>query len=127
MNIFDYVANINKSKEDIWDVNSPSEYNQVMVNKAMSFHIETIHHAEIMNRSRLSDKMHYDFLRLAIPNSNKRYTGKWEKQSQDEEIELIQEAFNCNYIHAAQYRNILNNSEISEIRKVLYKGGEYEP
>lgn len=126
MKIFDYVANINKSKDDIWDINSPSEYSQVMVNKALSFHIDTIYYAEKMNRARVSDKMHYDFLRLAVPKSNKRFTGKWEKEIKEEEIKLIQEAFKCNYINAAQYRNLLNNKGISRIREFLYKGGSNE-
>jgi hypothetical protein len=122
MNPFDYVNNINTSRDDIWDANSESEYNVFFINKALSFHLDWIYHAQQMNRD-IPPRMHYDYMRNVLPKK-KRSSGKWEKEVLDKEIELIQEAYKCSYTHAAQYRNILNNNGISRIKEFLYQGGK---
>lgn len=123
MNLFDYVTNINSSKDDIWSETSEKEYAPFLVNRALSYHGDTLMYAQEMNeRSHLPKRMQYDFLRTAIHPKKKRFA-KWTKPEEDADISLISEAYSISLQQAQTYYHLLNKDEIAKIRSLLSKGG----
>ena len=79
--LFDYLRSINDTKEDIM-VELPgqkSDYNAYMINRGLSYFIDTIQIANEMNYNyRLPARLQYDFLRLFV-RKRKRYAKEWFK------------------------------------------------
>lgn len=123
MTPFDIANNICASRDDIWDETLQEYYKPFMINRALSYHYDTVMYAQAMNsRSQLSFKQQYDFLRLSIQPKKKRFA-KWSKQKDDEKISLITEAFKISPRLAQSYASLLNNDEIEQIKSLLDKGG----
>jgi hypothetical protein len=123
MKVFEYVNAICASKDSYWeDGVSESEYEPFLVNRALSHHYDTVMYAQEMNaRSHISEKMQYDFLRIAIQPKKKRFA-KWDKEK-DEKIELIKKAYKVSYKTAISYAAILNNEDLVNLKLSLCKGG----
>lgn len=126
-NPFEYVNAINMSKDDIISNSDNPElaekgYNSFMVNKALSYHIDTIHFANLMNANwSLDNKLQFDFL-INIVRPRKRFS-KWAKTEISEDIELISEYFQCNNERAIEYARILTQDELAIIKKQLQNIG----
>ena len=97
-------------------------YSSFMVNRALSYHRDTVLWANEMNRySTLDNKLKYDFL-LNIIRAQKRPFSKWHKKAQSSDLEAIKEHYGYSDAKAEEALKILNDAQISEIKKQLYKG-----
>ena len=127
MNPFDYLNAINYTKEDlISDSENPELaeklYQPFVVNKGLSYFIDTIYLVNEMNRyHHLSNKMQFDFL-INIVRKNKRYS-KWFKPQSDEEVEAVMEYYGYSLDKARQVVHILTRDQIRQITKSQCKGG----
>jgi len=66
-------------------------YSSFMVNRALSFHRDTVLLANEMNKyTTLDNKLKYDFL-LNIVRASKRQYSKWHKKAQNSDLSLIKE------------------------------------
>lgn len=97
-------------------------YSSFMVNRALSYHRDTVLWANEMNmHSNLDNKLKYDFL-LNIIRAQKRPFSKWHKKAQSSDLEAIKEYYGYSDAKAEEALKILDGAQISEIKKQLYKG-----
>lgn len=124
MNPFDYVNSILYSKKNlIVDEVTEKSYSPFLTNRALSYHKDTILHAQEMNlNGHLDKKLQFDYL-INIIRPTKRTNSKWAKKEKDSNIEAIQEYFGYNYNKAKTASFILSKEQLKEIKKKLEKGG----
>jgi len=126
-NPFDYTNAITQSKKDLMrgtanDDLAEKDYNPFLTNRALSYHSDTIHFANEMNRLSDSDNLlQFDFL-LNIVRPRKRFA-KWAKKDNDSDLLTVKEYFNYNDSKARQALSILSPQQIATIRTTLTKGG----
>lgn len=127
MNPFDYINAINDTKQDIiTDSDNPELaeklYPPFLVNRGLSFFIDTVYLANEMNRyHQLENKMQFDFL-INIVRKKKRYS-KWFKPQPDEDVEAVMEYYGYSLDKARQVVGLLTQDQITQIKKSHYKGG----
>jgi hypothetical protein len=125
MNPFDFVNAINYGKEDLFKDNpsANNEYNQFIVNRALSYFQDTVMHANEMNRyHHISNQMQFDFLRHTI-GKRKRFS-KWaKKQPPTDTINIIKEVYNYSDAKAMEVVDLLDNNKVRILEETAFKGG----
>ena len=127
MKPFDFLNAINHTKEDvIKDSNNPELaeklYSPYMVNRGLSFFIDTIYLINEMNRRHhLPNAMQFDFL-INIVRKKKRYS-KWFKAQPDEDVEAVMDYYGYSLSKARQVVGLLTQDQITLIKKSQHKGG----
>ena len=127
MNPFDYVNSINDSKKNLMvdsenDELIEKQYPSFMVNKAMSYFVDTILYAnEINEYAHLDNKLQYEYYLNGI--SKKKRFSKWVKKEKDNDLDLIVEYYQCNYTRAFEISKIINKKELDFMKQKLQKGG----
>lgn len=117
---FDFVNSILQEKEPIED---KTEYVSFLTNRSLSYHYDTIFHANEMNIfNNLDKEMQYDYLFHAV-RKYKRPFRKWHKEDVNSDIELIKEYFFVSTTKAKDILSLLTESNLSYIREKLQKGG----
>jgi predicted transcriptional regulator len=85
-------------------------------------HIDTILYANEMNKAHYTDKkLQYDFFINSL-KPRKRFSS-WVKNSIKEDIEIVRQYYGYNYEKASKALQILTNNELTQIKKMLNKGG----
>ena len=133
MTPFDFLNSINEKKSYLFtdikadnsgeasDLDSVDrKYPPFMVNRGLSYFVDTVMLANEMNeRFEISKKMHYDFLYHAV--RKKRRFSKWFKKPKDsKDIELIKEAYSCSREKAEDVYDLI---DMKALRKYMSKGG----
>lgn len=119
--LFKYVNNILEHK--IYDKEIP-DYYPFIVNKALSFHIDTTWYANDMNmHAHLSNRMQYDFFYHCVRPMKRRT--RWVNASKKglADLDLIKEYFNYNSQRAKEALSILSKDQIETIRTKMQTGG----
>lgn len=97
-------------------------YSSFMVNRALSYHRDTVLWANEMNRfTNLDNKLKYDFL-LNIIRASKRPYSKWHKKAQSSDLSVVKEYYGYSDAKAEEACKILSDEQITEMKKQLYKG-----
>lgn len=122
MNPYDYVNSINSGKNIMVDTITEKGYDAFKVNKALSYFPDTLAWANEMNLNRhLDKKLQYEFLLNTI-RPRKRFK-KWVKPERDEYLELLCTYYKCNYTRGREILDILNSSDIDNIKERMNEGG----
>ena len=127
--VFDFVNAINISKKDlIRDSESPElmekQYIPFMVNKSLSYFVDTIMYANEINReNHLDSKLQNDYYLNSI-RSAKRFS-KWAKPGENSDIESIQEYYKINYNRALEISKVLTKDQLDLIKIKIIKGGNH--
>ena len=124
MNPFDYLKSINATKKNIMvDDITESEYNAFSINRGLSFFPDTVLYANEMNLNHhLDSRLQYDFL-INIIKKKKRFT-KWVKPQEIANLEVIKEYYGYSDEKAKSVLSLLNNGQMEELKKRIYKGGK---
>jgi hypothetical protein len=124
MNPFDYLNSINSTKKDIMvDDLAEKDYNAFMVNRSLSYFPDTILLANEMNRCHhIDSRLQFHFLINTI-RKRKRFS-KWAKAEDSEALEIVKEYYGYSNEKARQALTLLTNSQISELKQKVYKGGK---
>lgn len=123
MDLSDIFNSINKTKKNILE-NEASErvYIPFVVNKSLSYHKDTLFHANFMNiRPYLAKKMQYEYYLNAIPKGN-RY-GKWHKD-EDSRIEPIMAYYGYSRKKAKEISALITETHLEVIKEALNRGGK---
>ena len=129
MGPFDFVNAINGKKQDIIRTSDNPElaekqYNAFLINKALSYYIDTILYSNEMNKSHhLDSKLQNDYYLNSIRIS-KRFS-KWSKKIEDGDVESIQEYYKVSFAKAVEICNVLKPEQISLIKTKIIKGGNH--
>jgi hypothetical protein len=124
MNPFDYVNAISKTKKDLMvDETKASEaaYNPFLVNKALSYFVDTAMHANEINKyNHLDNKLQFHYFLNSIRSGNR--FSKWTKKKNDEELELVKQYYNISDEKARQSLLLLSQKQLSFIKTILTNG-----
>lgn len=116
-----YENSINYSKEYQDPDNNEHKYSSWRTNSSLSYFPDTIMHANEMNTyHQLDDKLQYDYLFFSI-RQKKRFF-KRDKKTQDNDLELVRDAYKYNIARAEEALSILNPSQIDQIRDLMTRG-----
>lgn len=126
MTPFDYINAINANKDIIGSSDNPEEvekeYTPFMVNRGLSYFVDTILYANEMNSaSDISNKLQFDYLRNSI-KPKKRFS-KWAKRLSAENINVIKEIYKYSDRRAMEVLSLLSDSQIALLKEKLKKGG----
>jgi hypothetical protein len=118
---FDFINSINLSKNNILTEETESGYVPFLVNRGLSYFIDTVMYANEMNLSSCIDKkLQYEYFLHSIRRS-KRFS-RWTKAENDEVINIIKEYYGFNDQKAAAAAGILSKDNIQFIKNELEKG-----
>jgi len=125
MKLTEYLNAINHSKEPLMDTEDESvekKYAPFVVNRCLSYFIDTVLYANIMNEhSYISNKMQFDYLSNSI-RKRKRFS-KWLKKEMTDDIEIIKEMYNYSDAKAKEVAELLTPEQIKEMDEYLHGHG----
>ena len=123
----DYLKAINQSKEKLMDGDDEEwekKYPPYIVNKCLSPFPDTIQLVNEMNQlPHLDKKLQFDFLINSL-RPRKRFT-PWMKAKKLDNLEYVKEYYGYSNDKAKTALEILNDEQISAIKKKLNKGGRH--
>ena len=123
MTPFDIINSINNKTKLDWDDVTEKSYTPFMINRGLSFNIQTVLFANEMNQfPQLDKKMQYDFYFNGIPKG-KRFD-KWQKKlAVDDDVKLIMSFYDINIQRAEEYLKLLSSEQIDVIKQKMKQGG----
>ena len=122
----DYLKAVNQTKEPLMDSEDEEwerKYPPFIVNKCVAPFPDTVMLLNEINQlHHLDKKLQFDFLINSL-RPRKRYT-PWLKAKKLENLEYVKEFYGYNNEKAKTALNILNDEQISYIKRKLNKGGK---
>lgn len=98
-------------------------YAPFMINRALSYFVDTVLFANEMNVNHHIDaRLQYHFL-INIIKKKKRFS-KWLKPTEVDNLELIKEYYGYSNEKAKSVLPLFNAEHIEELKKRIYKGGK---
>ena len=124
MSPFDYVNSILQNKSQlIVDDATESSYSPFLVNRGLSYHLDTIAYANEMNRRHhLDKKMQFDFL-LNTVRSKKRPFTKWAKAEKNDDLSCIKQIYGFSDSKAREALRLLSDEQIQKLKEKTDIGG----
>lgn len=118
MSPFDFLNSINDTKINlIVDDETEKEYSAYMVNRGLSYFIDTALLANEMNRNaHLDGKLQYDFL-MSMVRKRKRFS-KWDKPDTEEYLENVKTYYGYSAEKARSVIKLLSKDQLEHIRAV---------
>lgn len=124
-NVWTFVNSISEDKNYLFDEHTAKEYTPFTINRAFSIHVDTLHHASVMNQCyNLDKKMQHDYLFYSLPKKVRRK--KWLKKSDEEkrEAKVLEDVANTvgfNQIKARSFWKVLSETQRKEfLAKYVY-------
>lgn len=119
-NPFDYVNAINAGNDIITTADDPTAaenaYLPHLTNRAFSYHIDAVLHANEMNlRAGLDKKLQYLYYLYTL-RPKRRYGMKWHKPTPQKNVDALQVLFPCNDERAKTVLSLLTKDQIKQIQ-----------
>lgn len=131
INIWSFVNTLSEDKNYLYDEDTEKQYTPFTVNKAFSIHLDTLHHAAVMNQCyNLDKKMQHDYYFYSLPKKVRRK--KWLKKTDQEkaEIKVIEDVANViqyNFIKTKAFWKTLTPLQRKEfLNKYVYPDSRNE-
>ena len=120
LGVFDLVNSINTGKEPLMDGDDSEEvakvYNPYLTNVALSYFVDTVLHANLMNQNfHLDNRTQYTFLFNSI-RKKKRFS-KWHKADNTEDLTLLCNHYGVSKTIAREYLSMLPVDELEKIKQ----------
>ena len=125
MDLFkDILPAIQKRKKDLSnDEGFKKSYDAFLVNRALSYHADSILHANEMNlRHGLDENLQFQYYLNSIRAMNRPFQ-KWAKVDDNKDLEAVKEYFGYSNEKAKAALLILNDEQITYIKNKINKGG----
>lgn len=124
--LFDFTKSILQTKKDLIKTFQDEDiawkgYSQYMINTALSQHIDAVMDANEMNRLRMTDRQHYDYLLHNIRAMNRPFA--WAKKSKTEDLDTVIEYYKVRPDRAKEYLKILTPDDLNTLKQRMNKGG----
>lgn len=126
-NTFEYVSSITHKKDNMMrdtenDELAEKGYEPFVTNRALSYYMDTLAHANEMNRyGHLDKRLQYEFLLNSV-RPRKRFS-KWVKPEKVAKVEIVQNYFNYSKRQAEAVVDLLSDDDFEQIKKNTFKGG----
>ena len=120
---FDYLKAINETKEDIMLTSQDEKkYAPFIVNRGLSFFMDTIFQANELNRNHhLDSRLQFDYLLNSI-RQKKRYS-KWLKNEKIDNLDIVKEYYGFSNGKAKDALSVLTKDQLAFIKDKLNQGG----
>ena len=117
----DIIPSILQTKKNVLE--NEKDYNAYVINKALSFHYDCVLQANEMNQyPNLPNLLQYHYLLNKVRGYKRPYQ-KWVKRETTEDLDAIKEYYDYSNDKARDVMVLLNDAQLEEIKKRLYKGG----
>lgn len=127
MKVFDFLNSINFDKKNLIKESENPDlaekiYVPYIINKSLSYFIDTVRLSNEMNiNHHLDNKLQFEFF-LNIVRKQKRFA-KWHKEEKYDDLELVKSYFQYNTEKAKQALAILTPLQLDIIRQKQQQGG----
>lgn len=124
MELKDFLNSINHAKTPLLDKDEDAVrlYEPFVVNKCLSYFVDTIFHSNEMNcLPWLYGKAQYDFYRISV-RKKKRFS-HWIKKDKEQNVALIKEVYGYTDSKAREVLNIFSEKDLEVLKQSLEKGG----
>jgi hypothetical protein len=123
MTPFTFADNVLSSREDIFSEENQDQYVPFIINRHLSYFIDTVLYANDMNiYNHLEKSSQYQYLLNTIPK-RKRFS-KWEKKTSDQLVLGICEVFQCNEQRALEILPLLTPDHKQKIITKMGSGDD---
>ena len=124
MNPFDFLNCINQTKHPLMD-QDPScerEYVPFLINRGLSYFMDTIVLANQMNQTYwLDKKLQFEYLRFSV-RARKRFS-KWHKPQEDDRINALKALYGYSDAKARQVVDLIKEEDWTAIFEAISTGG----
>lgn len=116
--IWNLIDSLSENKNYLYDDVTAKEYAPHTVNRAFSIHVDTLHHAAVMNQAyNLDKKMQHDYYFYGLPKKVRRK--KWLKKTDEEKAEIkiiedVAEIIQYNFLKAKSFWKTLTPAQRKE-------------
>jgi hypothetical protein len=125
MKLSEYLNAINYTKTNLLDTEDESvekEYTPFVVNRCLSYFIDTVLYVNEMNRLPHTDKkMQFEYLLTSI-RKNKRYS-KWLRRESEENLDLVKQFYGYSDTKAREILDIITDDDIIWMKQMIDTGG----
>ena len=125
MKLSEYLNAINYTKESLLDTEDESvekEYTPFVVNRCLSYFIDTVLYVNEMNRlPSTNKKMQFDYLLNAI-RKNKRYS-KWLRRESVENLDIVKQFYGYSDRKAREILDLISEDDVQWMKQMLDTGG----
>ena len=123
MTPFEYLKAINETKEDVMlTSHDEKKYSAFIVNRGLSFFMDTIFQANELNRNHhLDSRLQFDYLLNSI-RQKKRYS-KWLKNEKIDNLDIVKEYYGFSNEKAKDALKVLSDEQLGYIKDKLNQGG----
>ena len=123
MSPFEYIKPINETKEDVMLTSQDEKkYSPFIVNRGLSFFMDTIFQVNEMNRNHhLDSRLQLDYLLNSI-RQKKRYS-KWLKPEKLHDLDVVKEYYGFSNGKAKDALSVLTKDHLAFIKDNLNQGG----
>ena len=124
---FDYIKSASQTKQDLVKASDQPEYAEKsysphIVNKVLSSFEDSILHSNEMNRLYdLRNYAQYKYYLTAL-RPRQRFS-KWIKLEKNDELDMVQQFYQCNRGVAKEFLKILTKENLETINKSMARGG----
>ena len=110
-------TNVLKDEQDV------KKYDAFIVNRALSYHMDCVLHANEINKNpSLDNDMQYQYYLNTIRPMKRKFQ-PWQKLEVNKDIESIKQYFGYSNEKAKEALRILDDEQIAEIKRKTDKGG----
>jgi len=124
MDPFKFLNSINQTKEPLMDLDPlcEREYIPFLINRGLSYFIDTVGLANQMNQAHwLDKKAQYEYLRATV-RARKRFS-KWHKPKEDARIEALKTLYGYSEAKARQVVDLIKEEDWTLIFDQISTGG----
>jgi len=122
-NPFDFVKSVSYDKKDIMvDDIEEKAYQPFLINKALSYHQDSVFFANEMNqRTNVDNRLQYLFF-LNTLRKRQRFSS-WSKPYISKKLDVIKKYYQISQKEAKEYVNLLSDKQLRELKKRMDFGG----
>ncbi len=123
MSPFEFIKAINETKEDVMvDDVTEKKYSPFIVNRGLSFFMDTIFQVNELNRNHhLDSRLQFDYLLNSV-RKKKRYS-KWLKPEKLQDLDVVKEYYGFSNEKAKDALSTLSEDQLAFIKDKLNQGG----
>jgi hypothetical protein len=123
---FDFIKSFNdKTKYLLESAADEKDYVPFIINRGMSFTMDTVMFANAANKmAGLDKKMQHDFYYYGVPKG-KRFVKWLKKDDRSDILQNIMDTYKCSINVASQYMKLLSEDHIKMIREKFEQGGKH--
>jgi hypothetical protein len=123
-NLGDFLKSINTKNVKLGVLEVEEDYNPFIINRALSYFIDTVMYANEMNKYPTCDvNMQYDFYYYSL-RKRSRFSPWVKPEKPTERVELLKEYYGYNTKNAEVVVDMIPESEFQRIKSLLNKGGK---